>query len=202
VVGSFHQMILDRVGQGVDDLGEDIIGANQLDDGAVLGRPQVLPATAQAVLVLGQQLVKTLEELGEAALYVPEDGMIVVAVGDEGDELDAGAAGGVPETVEEGVVRLTVGAQEELPLSTATSDEVHATSHNLPRLRHGRRYRLARQRVDWKINLGRGLGGEWEKVSSETYKFPDGTWVEVHGYRNRSTGETVEPKSKTGTWSP
>ena len=46
-----------------------------------------------------------------------------------------------------------------------------------------------------------GEPGDWAKVTSEVHKLPDGTTVEVHAYRNATTGQTVEPKSKVGSYS-
>jgi hypothetical protein len=45
-----------------------------------------------------------------------------------------------------------------------------------------------------------GKSDDWAKVASATFKFDDFTTIEVHGYRNVVTGETVELKSKIGTW--
>ena len=47
-----------------------------------------------------------------------------------------------------------------------------------------------------------GKAGDWAKVTSGAQKFSDLTTIEVHGYRNVVTGETIELKSKIGGWSP
>jgi len=47
-----------------------------------------------------------------------------------------------------------------------------------------------------------GTAKDWTKVSSQATRFVDGTVVEVHGYRNITTGELIELKSKVGSWSP
>jgi hypothetical protein len=47
-----------------------------------------------------------------------------------------------------------------------------------------------------------GKPGDWVKITSEGRKFPDLTTIEVHGYRNLTTGQTLELKSKIGAWSP
>jgi hypothetical protein len=47
-----------------------------------------------------------------------------------------------------------------------------------------------------------GEAKDWAKLSSEANKFPDGSLVEVHGYRNVPTGQTVELKTKVGQWTP
>ncbi len=52
------------------------------------------------------------------------------------------------------------------------------------------------------INQYGGGAADWSKVSSQASRFADGTLIEVHGYRNLSTGRLFELKSKVGTWSP
>ena len=47
-----------------------------------------------------------------------------------------------------------------------------------------------------------GTAKDWTKVSSQGSRFVDGTVVEVHGYRNMTSGQLVELKSKVGSWSP
>jgi hypothetical protein len=65
----------------VDDLGEDILGIGQLDDGGLLGGPEGFPAATDAILVFGEELVGMAEELGEASAIVHDDGVIVVGCG-------------------------------------------------------------------------------------------------------------------------
>ena len=40
-----------------------------------------------------------------------------------------------------------------------------------------------------------GNSSDWQKVSSDAYKSTDGGHIEIHAYRNVSTGQVVEPKS-------
>lgn len=47
-----------------------------------------------------------------------------------------------------------------------------------------------------------GKPGDWSKVTSATHKFADLSTIEVHAYRNVTTHQVVEPKTKLGTWAP
>ena len=60
LVSALDQVVLDRVRQDVCHLRHDVVWAEELDDGGRLGGPEVLPATSQGVLMLGEQLVKGL----------------------------------------------------------------------------------------------------------------------------------------------
>jgi RHS repeat-associated protein len=46
-----------------------------------------------------------------------------------------------------------------------------------------------------------GTAKDWAKISTRPYRFSDGTAAEAHAYRNVTTGETVEIKTKMLTWS-
>lgn len=41
-----------------------------------------------------------------------------------------------------------------------------------------------------------GSTDDWSKIRSSNYKDVDGTSFETHAYRNESTGQVVEPKTK------
>ncbi|RXK65581.1 hypothetical protein ERT44_13075 [Stenotrophomonas sp. MA5] len=41
-----------------------------------------------------------------------------------------------------------------------------------------------------------GQASDWTKVSSSSHKAPDGQQFSTHAYRNQSSGQVVEPKTK------
>ncbi|MDE1464948.1 RHS repeat domain-containing protein [Spartinivicinus poritis] len=56
----------------------------------------------------------------------------------------------------------------------------------------------AKANLDVADRLVRTYGGkksDWQKVSSDSYKAADGSHVEIHAYRNVSTGQVYEPKT-------
>ena len=124
-------MVFDGIGEGVDDLGQDVIWTDEFNQGGLLGGPEILPAPAQNVLMLCEQLVKPFEELGNVPVGVDDDGVIVVGVRNERDDVDLRFLRGIGQAVHEGVVGLAVGPQEELPLCAATSDQIGASRNDL-----------------------------------------------------------------------
>jgi hypothetical protein len=63
-------VVLHGVGQRVDHLRQDVLDADELDRGGLFARPEVLPAPAEAVLVLGEKLVECLEEFRHQRLPI------------------------------------------------------------------------------------------------------------------------------------
>jgi len=41
-----------------------------------------------------------------------------------------------------------------------------------------------------------GQASDWTKVSSSSHKAPDGQQFSTHAYRNQTSGQVVEPKTK------
>ena len=78
VVDPFDQVACDRVGDGVDHLCEYVLGFDQLDHRGLLAGPERLPSSPQGVLVLAVELMEVFEELGQPAVVVDEQGMVVV----------------------------------------------------------------------------------------------------------------------------
>ena len=138
VVGLLDQAVLDRVGEGVDHLVDDVVGVDQTNDAGLLGGPEVLPATAEGVLTFGEEFVKMLDEGGVIAVGVVDAGMVVVAHRGGEDDLDPVASGSDGQAINECVVRLPIRTHEELPLGAAASDQVGTPRQDLARNRHPR----------------------------------------------------------------
>ena len=75
VGGPLDEVALYGIGEVVDHLAEHVLGLHETDDAGLLHRPEVLPATAQGVLVLGEELVEALEEPGVVTVAVVNAGM-------------------------------------------------------------------------------------------------------------------------------
>lgn len=57
LVGALDQVVVDRIGRGVDEFVEDVATMDEPDDTDPLGGSEVLPAPAQRVEGLGEHLV-------------------------------------------------------------------------------------------------------------------------------------------------
>ncbi len=90
----------------------------------------------RCILVLGHELVKVLEELGQASGVIDDDGVVVVAGGADADDAHAALPAGERQAVDEGVVGLAVWAHEETALGAASGDEVAATGDDGAREGH------------------------------------------------------------------
>jgi len=125
-----------RIGEGVGHLAEDVVGLGEADDGGRLGGPEVLEAVEMGVLAAGEEPVEMLGEDGEVAVGVVDACVVVVRHCDRKYDLYLRAIGGQGQAVDEGVVGVFVGAQEEAPLGTAAGDHVVATGNDLAREGH------------------------------------------------------------------
>src|SRR5438876_5552393 len=112
----------DRVGESVDHLLEDVIGLYELDRGRLLGSPHGLPASPKGVLVFCNKLVEMGKEVGQLALDINDAGVMVIGHRGGEDDPDPVLFGGDSEAIDESVVRVGVGAQEEPPLRTTSRD--------------------------------------------------------------------------------
>ena len=72
----------------------------------------------------------------EVAVRVMDAGVMVIGHCDRKCDLDIRTFGGQSKTVDEGVISVVIGAQEEAALGTATGDHVVTTGHDLARERH------------------------------------------------------------------
>jgi hypothetical protein len=62
----------DRVGDGIDQLGQSILWLDQLDGGGLLSGPERLPSPAMRILVFGEELVKHLWEVRKLPAFVDD----------------------------------------------------------------------------------------------------------------------------------
>src|SRR6185369_7959595 len=120
----------DRIGEGIDHLVDDVVGIDQTNDAGLLGRPEVLPAATEGVVTFGEQLVEVLYEGRVVAVRIVGTGVVMVAHGGGEENPDAMAGGGDGQAVDEGVVSLTIGTHQELPLRASARDHVGATRKN------------------------------------------------------------------------
>ena len=144
-------VIGDGIHKGVDHLGEDVFGLDQFHRGGLGRRPHRFPAPVEGVLVLGDQLVKMRQELGQFAFDVDDARVVMVRHGRGEDDLDAVLLGRDGEAIDEGVVTFGGWAQEEATLRTPPRDHVHPTGDDRARKRHAP---SSAARPASKINLG------------------------------------------------
>jgi hypothetical protein len=71
-------MARDRVGDGIDHLSKHVLGLDQLDHGSLLAGPKRLPTSPKGVLVLAVELMEVFEKLGQPAVVVDDDGVVVL----------------------------------------------------------------------------------------------------------------------------
>ena len=88
MVRLLDELVLHRVGEGVDHLVDDVVWVDESDDAGLLGRPEVLPTTAQRVLTFGEELVEVLEERRVVAFRVLDASVVMVAHGRSEDDAD------------------------------------------------------------------------------------------------------------------
>ena len=129
-------MVLDRVGGRVDQLGHDGLRFEQAGDTRLLGGPQVLAPAAQDVLAAREQAVEVMHEERNVAVPVEDDRVVVVRLGYAAQDVDAVLLGRDDEAVEEVVVGLAVGPQQELALGADPGDEVERVRQRQARLAH------------------------------------------------------------------
>ena len=103
MVCAFDQVVLDGIGEGVGHLGEDVVPIWKLDDGRGFGGPEVLPAPAESVLVLGEELVESLEEFGHAPVAVNDDRVVMIRMGEKGDDTYVRILGSESQAIDEGI---------------------------------------------------------------------------------------------------
>jgi hypothetical protein len=75
--------------------------------------------------------MKMLGEDGEIAVRVVDAGVVMIRHGSRECDLDIRAHCGQRKAIDEGVVGVVVGAQEEAALGTAAGDQVVITGHDL-----------------------------------------------------------------------
>jgi hypothetical protein len=68
----------DRVGDRVNHLCKHVLGLDQLDHGSLLAGPERLPPAPKGVLVLAVELMEVFEKLGQEAVVVDDNGVVVV----------------------------------------------------------------------------------------------------------------------------
>jgi hypothetical protein len=117
--------------EGIGHLVEYVVGFDQANDGSRLRGPEVFESAKVSVLTASEQAVKMLGEDREVAVWVVEAGMMVIRHSDGKDDLDIRAHGGQSKAVNECVVGVVIGTQEEAPLGTAAGDHVVTTGHDL-----------------------------------------------------------------------
>src|SRR4051812_14111171 len=103
------QSILYWIRQRVSHLGEDVVRIDQAYDAGLLRRPEILPATAQCILALGEELVEMFDERWIVAVGIVDTGVMMVAHRHREQHFDPASGGGNRQAVNEGVVRLVVG---------------------------------------------------------------------------------------------
>jgi hypothetical protein len=84
-----------------------------------------------SVLTAGEQAMEMLREDGKIAIRVVDAGVMMIRHGSGECDLDIRAHGGQHEAIDEGVVGVVVGAQEEAALGTAAGDQVVITWNDL-----------------------------------------------------------------------
>ena len=138
MVGPVHQVVLHRVAEGVGHLVDDVVGIDEANDAGLLGGPEVLPATAQGVLALGEELVEMLDECRVAAVGVVDARVMMVAHRDGEEDTDTEPLGGDCKAVDERVVGLAVRPHQELSLGAAARDHVRTLGKDLTGSGHAR----------------------------------------------------------------
>jgi hypothetical protein len=133
------ETVLDRVGRGIDELGDDVLALGQPHDARFLGGPEVFPSPAQRVLAAREQLVEILDELRAPTIAIEDGRVVMVRLRDRQHDLDPEAGGGNRQAVDERVVGRVVGAQQKLPLRAATGDEVELPRQHFAWAGHARR---------------------------------------------------------------
>ena len=130
------QIVLHGVGQGIDHLVEHVAGVDQAKNAGLLRRPEVLPAAAEHVHALGEQLVEVLDEVRVLSEGIENAGVVVVRLSGGEQHLNAGAQRCDGQTVDEGVVRGLIGPEEKLTLGAAPGDHVDTAGKDFSRKRH------------------------------------------------------------------
>src|SRR5687767_4487798 len=139
-MNAVDQVVLDRIGRGVNQLVEHIVAADQPHHADLLGRPEVLPAAPECILAPREELVKMLYELGILSERVEDHCMVVIRHGARKQYRDRAPLGGFDEAVGERVVGLGIGPEQELALRAAARDQVEVPGKDLPWQGHTRRY--------------------------------------------------------------
>jgi hypothetical protein len=106
------------------------------DGTGLLRRPEVFPTLPVRIEGLRDHLVEVREERWIVAVIVTQQEVLVIAHRDPRVERNPIAIGCLAKTVEEDPFDVRVGAQEELPLRTATANQVGPSSDDLARNRH------------------------------------------------------------------
>ena len=153
MVRFLNEPVLHGIRQRVDHLFDRVVRINQSDHAGLFGGPEVLPAPAQRVLALREKLVEVLEERRVVPGRVVDSRVVVVAHRDGEKHFDSEACSRLAETVDERVVRLLVGAHEELPLCAPARNHVRLAGQHLARDGHAPSSARARKSV-LRINLG------------------------------------------------
>ena len=124
------------IGESVGHLVEDVFALDKSDNRGRFSGPEAFEAAEVGVLAAGEKAMKTLGEDGEIAIRVVDAGVVVIGHRDGERDLDLGALGGHGEAVDECVVGVVVGAEEESPLGAAAGNHVVTTGHDLAREGH------------------------------------------------------------------
>jgi hypothetical protein len=124
------------IGEGVGHLVEDVLALDEPDNRGRFRGPEAFEAAEVGVLAAGEKTMKTFGEDGKVSFWVVDAGVVVIGHRDGECDLDLGALGGHGEAVDECVVGVVVGAEEESPLGAAAGNHVVTTGHDLARECH------------------------------------------------------------------
>ena len=122
-----------RISQGVRNLIQDVgLGAKRNETRWFRG-PNVLPSTEESVDELSREHVDEFHEKRGKAIGVRKYAMPVVGHDANGMNLNRESLAGAGEDIAESEGDVPVRAQEELPLGTATGQEIGCAGNNLSR---------------------------------------------------------------------
>jgi hypothetical protein len=130
------EVALHRVAERVDLLPENIFGLDEADRGGLFHGPEVFPPSPVTVEGAGNGAVEVVKEGREPAVAVAYDHVEVVRHDHETDDLDAEAACGLGEAVDDDLPGRLAGLQQELAPRAAAAEEVVAARKNLTRSAH------------------------------------------------------------------
>jgi hypothetical protein len=130
------QVVLHGIGQGVDHFVQDVCAVDEAQHAGLLRGPEVLPATAEGVHALREELVEVLDEIRVGTECVVDSRVVVIGFRSREDCANAGALDRDGHAVDEGVVGGLIRSEEELPLGAATGDHVGASRQDFTWERH------------------------------------------------------------------
>ena len=153
----FDQVSRGGVCQAVDEFVEDIMRVMKQNVGGGFGRPKVFPSTEHGIVVLGQEAVKFSGKGHDTVFGVVDAGMVVIAHGDGPQDPDTGFLCGNGQTIEEGLIGLFGGPQEELSLGTSTAKEPDAALGDVTGHGHDKGFDQGREVLQKKVTPVRSV---------------------------------------------